>query len=94
MLAVDTKLCLGDLLLAFGQGFIHTNSIKSILANQPMFILEHAFKRLVDECYDLITKDSLKKFLEESSIIASLDELETLLRINVKFGNKGMNLSE
>lgn len=94
MLSVDTKLCLGDLFLTFGQGFIHTNSIKSILANQPKFILELAFKRLMDEREELITSSSLKKFLEESSIIASLEEIETLMSLNVKFGSKGMDLSE
>lgn len=94
MLSVKTKLCLGDLFLAFGQGYIHTNSIKSILANQDKFILEHAFRRLKDKREDLITKSSLKKFLEESSIVASIEELETLLRIHIKFGVNGMNLSE
>lgn len=94
MLSVQTKQALGDLFLAFGEGYIHTNSIKKILANQPKFILEHAFQRLADPEEGQITKSSLKNFLGESSILASLDEIKCLMMIYVKFGLGGMNLSE
>jgi hypothetical protein len=95
MLSVKTKGYLKELLLTFGQGYIQLNSIKSVLANQDKFIIEHVYRRLTENGeLEKVTKNSLKNFLDENSIYSTMEEIEMVFKLHSKFSDSGFNQSE
>lgn len=94
MLSVNTKKIMGELLTTIGMGHMQLGAIKSVLANQQKFILEHAYERLLDKSAGKITQNSLKEFLKASNIEATLDEISIIFELYSTFQSNGLSLSE
>ena len=94
MLSVNTKKILGELLVTIGMGQMQLGAIKSVLANQSKFILEHAYERLLVKSAGKITQESLKSFLKASNIEASVGEIGVIFELYSTFSSNGLSLSE
>lgn len=94
MLSVNTKRILGELLTTIGMGQMQLGAIKNVLANQSKFIIEHAYKRLLDKTDGKITPQSLKSFLSSSSIEATIDEICIIFDLYSTFQTEGLSQSE
>jgi hypothetical protein len=59
-----------------------------------MFILEHVYQKLMDKSTASVTPNSLKSFLTEAKIEATVDEILTIFDLYSKFSTQGLSLCE
>lgn len=94
MISVNTKKIMGELLFTIGMSQMQIGYIKTVLANQNMFILEHVYQKLMDKSTASVTPNSLKSFLTEAKIEATVDEILTIFDLYSKFSTQGLSLCE